>query len=230
MAVLRRVELEEGAPTDDYPFGLAAVRGLPLELSSRVAILVGENGSGKSTLIEAIAVAAGFNPEGGSGQVRFETEASHSSLAAHLKLTLRPRLHPGWFLRSETFYNVATFRDRSPGKNRLPSYHGMSHGESFLTVARDWFHEPRLFVLDEPEAALSFQGQLALIAAILDGTDNGAQFVIATHSPILMSITGAELFELGASGIERRTFEELEIVASWRSLLADPDRFLRHLR
>ena len=226
--MLRKVELDGDAPADEYPFRVAAVGALPVEFSSRVAVLVGENGSGKSTLIEAIAVAAGFNPEGGSGQAQFETESTHSSLAPHLKLTWRPRLRPGWFLRSETFYNVATYRDRSAGP-RMTSYHEMSHGESFLAVARDWFHEPLLFVLDEPEAALSFQGQLALIAAILDGADSGAQFIIATHSPILMSYPGADLFELGPHGLTRRAFDELEIVGLWRSLLADPERFLRHL-
>jgi predicted ATPase len=226
--VLRRVELDGEVPGDGYPFGLPAVRGLPLELSSHVTVLVGENGSGKSTLIEAIAVAAGFNPEGGSGQVRFETETSHSALADHVKLTWRPRLRLGWFLRSESFYNVATHRDRSPGVP-MPSYHRMSHGESFLAVARDWFHEPALFVLDEPEAALSFQGQLALIAAVVAGVDNGAQFIIATHSPILMSTPGATIFELGEAGLTPRAYEELEVVGMWRALLADPQRFLRHL-
>ena len=98
---LREVDLLDGSPAEGYPFDLAAVRGLPLDLSAPVSLLVGENGSGKSTLVEAIAVAAGFNPEGGSGQVRFETEATHSELSAHLRLSWSPRLRPGWFLRAE---------------------------------------------------------------------------------------------------------------------------------
>lgn len=226
--VLRIVDLSEEAPGVGYPFDLAVVRALPLELEEPISILVGENGSGKSTLIEAIAVAAGFNPEGGSGQIQFETHATHSELSSHLDLGWRGRLRPGWFLRAETFYNVASYRDEATGGD-LESYHRMSHGESFLTVARDWFQEARLFILDEPEAALSFQGQLALIASIVDGAKAGAQFILATHSPLLMSIPGADVFELTPEGLTRRAYDDLEVVKYWRSYLDDPSRFLRHL-
>ncbi len=167
-------------PACGYPWNLPAVRGLPLELDPAVTVLVGENGSGKSTLVEAIAVGAGLNPEGGSWQVSFTTESSHSPLAEHLRLSSDGRLRPGWFLRAESFYNVATHRARNPGKRLETGYHAMSHGESFLDVAREWFADERLFVLDEPEAALSFGGQLALIQAVLDGVAAGGQFVIAT--------------------------------------------------
>lgn len=226
--VLRIVDLSEGAPKVGYPFDLAVVRALPLELAQSISILVGENGSGKSTLIEAIAVAAGFNPEGGSGQVQFETHATHSELSSHLNLGWRGRLRPGWFLRAETFYNVASYRDEAAGGD-LESHHRMSHGESFLAVARDWFQEARLFILDEPEAALSFQGQLALIASLVDSAKAGAQFILATHSPILMSIPGAEVFELTPEGLVRRGYDDLEVVTYWRSYLDDPSRFLRRL-
>lgn len=227
---LRTVELLDDAPSSGFPYDLSAVKALPLQLTRPVSILVGDNGSGKSTLIEAIAVAAGFNPEGGSGQVRFETEASHSSLADHLQLIWGSRLQPGWFLRAETFYNVATFRDHSPGLGApLPSYHEISHGESFLKVAADWFNSPKLFILDEPEAALSFWGQLALMAAIADGVKAGAQFIFATHSPILMATPGADIFELNDSGLETASYDDLEIVGLWRSFLDAPERFLRHL-
>lgn len=227
---LREVGLDDGSPTDGYPFDLPAVRSLPMRLSPGATVLVGENGSGKSTLIEGLAVAAGFNPEGGSGQVAFETMTSHSNLADHLRLRWSPRLQPGWFLRAESFYNVASFRDRSRGGRPLPSYHEMSHGESFLAVARDWFVQPRLFVLDEPEAALSFTGQLALVQAILDGIAAGAQFVLATHSPLLMALPGAHVFELAGSALIERSYDDLEVVAMWRSFLDSPERFLRHLR
>lgn len=226
---LRHVELLDGAPEKGYPFELAAVRALPISLSGPITVLVGDNGSGKSTLIEAIAVAAGFNPEGGSGQVRFETEATHSTLAEHVRLTWDERLRPGWFLRAETFYNVATFRDYSPGPAPLPSYHDISHGESFLAVARDWFRAPKLFILDEPEAALSFHGQLALLAAITDGVAAGAQFIFATHSPVLMAAPRAEVLELTTSGVAPEAYDDLEIVGLWRSFLDAPERFLRHL-
>lgn len=224
---LREVRLEEGASGDGYPFGLPAVRALPLSLAESVTVLVGENGTGKSTLVEAIAVAAGFNPEGGSFQARFQTTSSHSSLADELRLVWSGRIPLGWFLRAESFYNVASYRDRSgPG---LASYHQVSHGESFLQVAREWFDEPRLFVLDEPEAALSFTGQLALTQAMLDGVASGAQFIVATHSPLLMAFPEALIYELGDNGLAERAYDELEVVGLWRSFLDSPQRFLRHL-
>jgi predicted ATPase len=226
---LQEVLLEDGAPTDGYPFDLPALRALPLRVDEGVTVLVGENGSGKSTLVEAIAVAAGFNAEGGSFQATFATTPSHSRLADEVRLVWSGRLQPGWFLRAESFYNVASYRDASPGSSPLPSYHEMSHGESFLEVARDWFAQPRFFVLDEPEAALSFTGQLALLQAMITGVAEGAQFLVATHSPLLMAFPGARLYELTDQGAADRRYDELEVVALWRSFLDAPDRFLRHL-
>lgn len=226
---LRDVRMEDGAPTGGYPFDLPAVRAFPLRLSPGVTVLVGENGTGKSTLIEAIAIAAGFNPEGGSGQATFTTSATHSPLADHLRLVWADRLQPGWFLRAESFYNVASYRQANPGRCPERSYHEMSHGESFLDVARSWFGQPRLFVLDEPEAALSFTGQLALTQAMLDGVAQGAQFVVATHSPLLMAFPDAHLYELTDRGAKRRRYDDLELVTLWRSFLDDPNQFLRHL-
>lgn len=225
---LREVRLDPETPTEGYPFDLPAVRALPLRFDTGVTVLVGENGSGKSTLVEAVAVAAGFNPEGGSFQARFSTAPTHSGLCDQLRLVWSPRLAPGWFLRAESFYNVASYRDATPGRP-MPSYHKMSHGESFLEVARDWFREPRLFVLDEPEAALSFTGQLALVQAMLDGVAGGAQFVLATHSPLLMAYPGARLYELTGDGVAERRYDDLEVVGMWRSFLDAPQRFLRHL-
>jgi predicted ATPase len=228
VVALREVRLEHELSRERYPFGLPAVRSLPLRLADKVTVLVGENGSGKSTLIEAIAVAAGFNPEGGSFQARFETTPTHSQLAHHLRLVWSPRLEPGWFLRAESFYNVASFRDATPGPP-LPSYHEMSHGESFLEVARNWFSEPRLFMLDEPEAALSFTGQLALVQAMLDGSAAGAQFIMATHSPLLMAFPEALLYELDGDGLTDRDYDDLQVVQLWRNFLDAPQRFLHHL-
>ena len=225
---LVRVTLTEDAPTSGFPFELPAVRALPLDVRGNVTLVVGDNGTGKSTLIEAVAVAAGFNPEGGSGQVRFQTTATHSELGEHLRLIWTGRLEPGWFLRAESFYNVASFRQANPGFDER-SYHEMSHGESFLDVARTWFPTGRLFILDEPEAALSFKGQLSLIAGVLAGVEVGAQFIIATHSPLLMAIPGAQLYELGDHGVSTRSYDELEVVGQWRSFLDAPDRFLRYL-
>ncbi|MEO1061971.1 MAG: AAA family ATPase [Actinomycetota bacterium] len=225
-----RVLLAAEAPSDGYPWNLPAVRGLPLDLHPGVTVLVGENGSGKSTLVEAIAVAAGLNPEGGSWQVAFATEDSHSPLSEHLRLSWTGRLPPGWFLRAESFYNVATHRVRNPrpGGDET-NYHEVSHGESFLAVAREWFADRRFFVLDEPEAALSFHGQLALVQSILDGVAAGGQFLIATHSPLLMALPGADVVQLSDGGLHRTAFDELEVVDLWRSFLDAPERFLRHL-
>ncbi len=230
-----RVDLDADAPSQSqgYPWDLPAVRGLPLELDPAITVLVGENGSGNSTLVEAIAATAGLNPEGGSWQVEFSTETTHSPLAEHLRLSWQPKLRPGWFLRAESFYNVATYRDlnaRNPDNpDPSDSYHHVSHGESFLTVAREWFDAGRFYVLDEPESALSFRGQLAFVQAVLDGVAAGGQFVIAIHSPILMALPGARIVHLDAAGPAVTAYDQLEVVELWRSFLEAPARFLRHL-
>ena len=124
---------------------------------------------------------------------------------------------------------MASYRQANPGRAAERSYHEMSHGESFLEVARSWFDQPLLFVLDEPEAALSFHGQLALIHAMLDAVARGAQFLVATHSPLLMAFPEACLYQLDESGITQRTFDDVDVIALWRSFLDHPNRFLRHL-
>lgn len=225
--MLREVRLRDDHPDDEYPFGLSAVGALPLSLTSRVTVLVGENGAGKSTLLEAIAVQAGFNPEGGSRNMTFEGTPTHSPLHEALVLSWSDRLPLGWFLRAESFYNVATEREAILGPDR--SYHRMSHGESFLDVAREWFDRPSFFVLDEPEAGLSFTSQLALVAAVLDGVAAGGQFVLATHSPVLMAVPDADLVVVGPDGVEHATYEDLEVVAMWADFLGAPDRYLRWL-
>lgn len=228
--MLRRVRLRDDASGDGHPYDLAAVAGLPLAIDAPVTVVVGNNGAGKSTLLEAIAVRAGFNPEGGSGQVTFAGTATHSPLHEDLVLSWSPtRLPLGWFLRAESFYNVATYRQENPGQGGEPSYHEMSHGESFLDVAAQWFGRPSFFVLDEPEAGLSFISQLGLVAAILDGVATGGQFIIATHSPVLMAMPGAALVEVGLDGIVPKSYDELEVVQMWASFLDDPQLFLRHL-
>ena len=225
--MLREVRLRDDHPVGEYPFSLAAVEALPLALTAPVTVVVGENGAGKSTLLEAIAVRAGFNPEGGSRNITFAGTPTHSALHESLVLSWSDRLPLGWFLRAESFYNVATEREAILG--RASSYHAMSHGESFLDVAREWFERPAFFVLDEPEAGLSFTSQLGLIAAIGRGVAAGGQFVVATHSPVLMALPGAELLVVGPDGIERSTYEDLELVALWTAFLEAPGSFLRHL-
>ena len=228
--MLRQVRLRDDASGDGHPYDLAAVAGLPLAIDAPVTVVVGNNGAGKSTLLEAIAVRAGFNPEGGSGHVAFAGTPTHSPLHEDLVLSWSPtRLPLGWFLRAESFYNVATYRQENPPKQGELSYHEMSHGESFLEVATQWFGRPSFFVLDEPEAGLSFVSQLGLVAAILDGVVAGGQFMIATHSPLLMAVPGAALVEVGPDGIVPKSYNELEVVQLWISFLDDPQLFLRHL-
>jgi predicted ATPase len=227
-----RMRWELVADRQCYPFDIPAVAGLrELELDPRATFLVGENGSGKSTLLEGIAVAAGLNAEGGSRNFRFQTRPSESELHRHLQL-VRGARHPvtDFFLRAETFYNVATQVDeigvRGYGDVRL---HEQSHGESFLSVALNRFHEDGLYLLDEPEAALSAQNQLALLLRIHDLTRSGAQFIAATHSPILLALPGARIYALDGAGHRRTTYDELELVELYRSFVTEPGRYLRHL-
>src|SRR5215469_5920562 len=183
---------------DQYPFSLPVVRDLEsLELHPSVTFLVGENGSGKSTLLEAVAVAWGFNPEGGTKNFRFGTRASHSVLHEYLRVAKgvrRPK--DGFFLRAESFFNVATEienLDSEPGGPPVISYYGnhslheQSHGESFMALLVNRFGGHGVYLLDEPEAALSPQRQLAALARIHELVCADSQFIIATHSPILMA-------------------------------------------
>ncbi|GAB4051768.1 AAA family ATPase [Catellatospora paridis] len=235
---LRWVELDDdGVDAAAYPFALPAVAGLRkagrLELDPKVTFLVGDNGTGKSTLIEAIAVAAGFNPEGGSQNFDFATRASESVLGEHLTLVRglrKPRT--GFFLRAESFYNVATEIERLEvqGSYGGRSLHERSHGESFLDLVTFRFGPQGLYLLDEPEAALSVYGCLAVIARIQELTAQGSQFVIATHSPILLAVPGARILQLDAGGgITQVGFDEAEPVSLTRSFLAEPQLYLHHL-
>jgi predicted ATPase len=232
-AFLRQVRIRDDAPSSAYPFGLPAVRGLDLALGA-VTVLVGDNGSGKSTIVEALAVAAEFNAEGGGRNLRFETLATHSELHRHLELRWRRRPRWGWFLRAETFYGMASRitldDDRRTGIAALfPDLHGRSHGQSFLALIESRFAAPGLYVMDEPESALSFQGQLQLLRVVHDGVAAGSQFVMATHSPILMRAAGATIYELGDHVPRRTRYDELTAVQLWRRFLEDPDRLLEVL-
>ncbi|MGQ3003137.1 MAG: AAA family ATPase [Hydrogenophaga sp.] len=224
-----------------YPFNLPAVRTLDrLDFHPKVTFFIGENGSGKSTLLEAIAVALGFNAEGGSKNFRFSTRRSHSVLHEHLRIAKgfkRPRT--GFFLRAESFFNVATEieqLDAEPGLGApvIQSYgghslHEQSHGESFLTLLMERFHGQGLYILDEPEAALSPQRQLAVLARIHDLVNEGSQFVIATHSPLLMAYPDACIYQCGADGVAPVAYGDTEHVRVTRDFLADPQRMLRGL-
>jgi predicted ATPase len=221
---------------DEYPFSLPVVRQLDtLELHPAVTFLVGENGSGKSTLLEAIAVAWGFNPEGGTRNFKFGTRASHSVLHEYLRLVKnvrRPR--DGFFLRAESLFNLATEiehldEDDDPvaGPPIINSYghrslHEQSHGESFFAVMMHRFGGNGFYVMDEPEAALSPTRQLAMLARIHQLVQKRSQFVIATHSPILMAYPNALIYQIGKVGIVPVALEDTEHYVVAKRFLNDP--------
>jgi predicted ATPase len=242
---IKQVWLVPDSSTGRYPFTLPVVgnlmRGAVIDLAPKVTFLVGDNGSGKSTLIEAIAVAAGFNAEGGSQSFRFATRASESSLGDHLVLSRgHPKPRTGYFLRAESFYNVATEIERldedpASGPPLIASYggkslHERSHGESFMALVMHRFGPGGLYLLDEPEAALSVRGCLALMRRITELINQGSQFIIATHSPILLATPGARILEIGGDGaIEAVDYDQAEPVSLTRGFLTNPEVFLRHL-
>jgi predicted ATPase len=218
---------------DRYPFSLPAVRHLEeLDFHPRVTFFIGENGSGKSTLLEAIAVAFGFNPEGGSRNFNFGTRESHSELHRYLRLIkgiVRPR--DGFFLRAESFFNVATEIDNLDVASSYGgvSLHEQSHGESFMALLMNRFGVEGLYLLDEPEAALSPQRQLSVLTRLHELTDDGSQFVIATHSPILMAYPEATIYNFSMEGIEQIAYTDTEHYRVTRDFLLRPERMLKIL-
>jgi predicted ATPase len=214
---------------------ILALQEQPLVLHPRVTFLVGENGSGKSTLVEAIAGACDLNVEGGSRATRFANRASHSALNETLVLERGPtKPMNGFFLRAESFFNFATMSEATSGRLAMENIyerplHEQSHGESFLALAFERFGPRGFYVLDEPEAALSLQGQLALMRRIHDLVRAHCQFVIATHSPILLGYPDGTIYELGPDGVTERGYEETEQFQLTRSFLENRDGFLRHL-
>ena len=235
---LRREAVES---FDRYPFSLAAVRPLEnLEFHPAVTFFIGENGSGKSTLLEAIAVACGFNAEGGSKNFRFATRDSHSELHRFLRISKGfPRPRDGFFLRAESFFNVATEiekLDAEPGAGPPigPSYgerklHEQSHGESFLALLLNRFRGEGIYFLDEPEAALSPSRQLSVLTRIHDLVVQKSQFIIATHSPILMAYPDAYIYSFSQKGIERVAYTDTEHYRVTRDFLSNPQRMLHVL-
>ena len=236
--ILKRTEIES---FDIYPFSIPAVSELDsLELDSEVVFFVGENGSGKSTLVEAIAVALGFNPEGGTKNFNFGTHQSHSSLHEYIRLSksyAKPK--DGFFLRAESYFNVATNIETldsefSYSPPVIDSYggvslHEQSHGESFLSLILHRFGGKGIYILDEPEAALSPMRQLAVLSRMKQLVDDSSQFIIATHSPILLAYPNAKIFKIDETGINQVRYQDTEHYTVTKAFLENPDRMLSEL-
>lgn len=196
---------------DSYLRQIAAIRNMgTLSFCTPVTFFVGENGSGKSTLIEAIAIAYGFNPEGGTKNYSFSTYDSHSALCDAMRMAKGcRRAKSGYFLRAESFYNVATKEeDYADPDHPSEAYHKRSHGESFLAMAQKYLRPNGVYIFDEPEAALSPQRQLTLLLEIDRCAKNGSQFIIATHSPVLLALPGAEILSFDGGAVAPCDYEE----------------------
>lgn len=225
---------------DAYPFSLPAVRKLQtIRFHPATTFLVGENGAGKSTLLEAIAVAYGFNAEGGSRNFSFSTRQSHSSLNECLRLVKgirRPK--DGYFLRAESFFNVATEIERldeEPGGPPIigsyggRSLHEQSHGESFFSLLMHRFRGQGLYLLDEPEAALSPTRQMAMIVRMHELVNQGSQFVIATHSPIIMAYPNAQILLIDENGLQPVQYTDTEHFVVTKDFLNRYEKFIQDL-
>lgn len=233
---VRHVGINDFSPPDPdvWPATLAPVQqilrdGMDL---GRATVFVGENGSGKSTLVEAIAMAFGVNPEGGSTGAKHHSRPTESDLHSYLKLTRNIGTSKfGYFLRAETMHGFFSYLEDNP-KWGLPEakFHEMSHGESFLALIIDRFRGGGLWVLDEPESALSFSGCLSLLSVLTQLLDEGdSQVILSTHSPVLASLPGADIYEVGPWGLRQNSWEDLELVRNWRSFMDAPQRFLKYI-
>ncbi len=234
-----RFERREGWDGDAYPFNLPAVRWTEtLTFHPKVTFFVGENGAGKSTLIEALAVAWGFNAEGGSKNFNFANRASHSPLHRFVRPVRgvkRPK--DGYFLRAESYFNVATEIERLDEDGGPPliaayggrSLHEQSHGESFFALLEHRFRGQGLYILDEPEAALSPNRQLSFLVRMHELIAEGSQFIIATHSPIILGYPDALIYSVSAHGLETVTYEDTEHYQVTRAFLTRREAMLETL-
>jgi predicted ATPase len=202
----------EGLEVPNYPYTIPAIAQLKeMKLNPKVNFFVGENGSGKSTLLEAIAVHQGFNSEGGTKNFQFETHPNISNLHQSIIISKGPlRATDGFFLRAESFYNLATYTEQIHLPKEGKPYHEQSHGEAFLDLILNKLRGNGLYLFDEPEAAISPTRQLAIMLAMKQLADKKSQFIVATHSPILLAYPGATIFEFSEHGIQKVSYSETE--------------------
>lgn len=213
------------------PVVKALFEGEMIEIVSPVTFLVGENGTGKSTVLEAIAIAIGFNPEGGGKNHDFETRDTHSALHEIIRVSRIKPPKDGFFLRAESFYNLASNIDDLgvAGYYGGRSLHNQSHGESFMSLVRNRFFGNGLYILDEPEAALSPRRIIDLMREIKRLVEADSQFIIATHSPILMTFPGAQIFECSKKGVQEKKYSELDSFNLTRDYLNNPEKMISEL-
>jgi predicted ATPase len=232
---IRGIRQDPGHPVDAsvWPATVPAVAQIlrdGLEFPPGLTVLVGENGSGKSTVVEMLAEACGLNPQGGSAQAQlFRTRDSEPGIGSHL-IVERGAGRAGWsyFLRADTMHGLYSYLEDNPGKRR-ERFHELSHGEGFLQILRTRVNKPGFYLMDEPDAPLSFIACLGLTALLHDLAQAGSQAIVATHSPVIAAVPGAGLLELGEWGIRATRWEELQLVSAWRRFLSEPASYFRHL-
>ncbi len=230
---IQRVSIDwDKVGKESYLREITALSGLDcISFDRPVTFFVGENGSGKSTLLEAVAVAYGFNPEGGTRNYSFSTYDSHSELCDAVRLSKGYRkARSGYFLRAESFYNVATKEeDYADALHPSRRYHEKSHGESFLAIVQDYMDGGGVYLFDEPEAALSPQRQITLLLEIYQCAGKGAQFIIATHSPILLGLPGAEIYSFDNGKLHLCEYEETESYQITEMFINNREALLKRL-